>query len=271
MGHKEEIFDFLKGRPTREFTNADIRRLLGMKHHQDVYQNTQLLLRHRLIKGRQQGRTWHFSARSRSNVPASPPDTQDPATRLSRKDVSMMDAISNVMPHEAVYLEQIADKDVAFRGFLRRHSVSEDASLEERFEYLTNLKEIIGNFHNDVSFLATLMAKRFLERKFGPIYLDAGEKPQGAPGPDIGIQLADGRLIHCEIKTTKPYQPGFGAQQKAMIKKDLAKLIDSNTDLKFMMVTDQNAFETLCGPSYLNLAKGIVIVNLLNGETFSHE
>lgn len=115
------------------------------------------------------------------------------------------------------------------------------------------------------------MAKHFLEQKFGPIDLDAGEKPQGAPGPDIGIELPDGRLVHCEIKTTKPYQPGFGAQQKAMMKKDLAKLKSSNTDLKFMMVTNQNAFENLCGPSYSDLAKGTVIVNLLNGETFSHE
>lgn len=182
----------------------------------------------------------------------------------------MMDTVSNIMPHEKAYLEKIADKDVALRVFLQRHSVTEDASLEGRFEYLTNLKELIGNFHNDISFLATLMAKCFLEQKFGPINLDAGEKPQGAPGPDIGIELPDGRFVHCEIKTTKPYQPGFGAQHKAMIKKDLIKLTDSKSDLKFMMVTDQNAYETLIGPSYSNLAKGIVIVNLLDGETFTH-
>ena len=66
----------------------------------------------------------------------------------------MADILSDFMPHEKSYLEQIADKDVALRAFLRTQSMSDDAFLEERFEYLTNLKEVIGSFHNDISFLA---------------------------------------------------------------------------------------------------------------------
>jgi hypothetical protein len=40
----------------------------------------------------------------------------------------------------------------------------------------------------------------------------------------LRAQTSDGRKIIGELKTTKPYQPGFGAQQRSMILKDLARL-----------------------------------------------
>jgi len=182
----------------------------------------------------------------------------------------MSESQQNLKSNEKAYIDLIEKKVSALRLFLNSHTLNKDFSVDDKFHYLTKLKEIIGNFHNDISFLSTLMAKRFLEQKYGPLDFDAGEKPQGAPGPDIALTLSDGRSIHCEIKTTKPYQPGFGAQQKTAIKKDLTKLTNSPVDLKFMMVTDQSAFETLCGSSYASHARGIVIVNLLSGKTFIH-
>jgi hypothetical protein len=38
---------------------------------------------------------------------------------------------------------------------------------------------------------------------------------------DIEAITLDGLIIVGELKTTEPYQPGFGAQQRTMIMKDL--------------------------------------------------
>ena len=61
---------------------------------------------------------------------------------------------------------------------------------------------------------------------------DADAKAQGAPGIDIEFRTQDGRRIAAEIKTTFPYQPGFGAKQREMISKDIEKLKKSNADVK---------------------------------------
>jgi hypothetical protein len=62
---------------------------------------------------------------------------------------------------------------------------------------------------------------------------------------DIEARTVDGLVIVGELKTTKPYQPGFGAQQRTMILKDLDRLQSTVADYRLMFVTDSEAFRTL--------------------------
>jgi hypothetical protein len=73
------------------------------------------------------------------------------------------------------------------------------------YEFFSELRDIQGNSSNDLSFVATLLAKRYLSQHF-QISFCAAEKPQGAPGIDIDCRTPAGERIVGEIKTTKPYQ-----------------------------------------------------------------
>jgi hypothetical protein len=121
-----------------------------------------------------------------------------------------------------------------------------------------------------LGFLATFLAKDYLAARFALVDFDVAEKAQGAPGADIEARTQTGETIRCEIKTTRPYQPGFGAQQKKTIKADLRKLMGCDATHRFMMVTDMGAFHTLCKPYYAPLAQRIDVVNLLTGENYRH-
>jgi len=107
----------------------------------------------------------------------------------------------------------------------------------------------------------------FLPKRFG-IELDAALKPQGAPGMDIDCTLPDGTRIVGELKTTKPYQPGFGAAQKREITKDLLRLAETAAAHRFMFVTDAHSYLTICKPSFASLAPGVEVVDLVKGESF---
>jgi len=65
-----------------------------------------------------------------------------------------------------------------------------------------------------------------------------------------------------------PYQKGFGAQQKAAIKKDLKKLRENEAAHKFMMVTSDEAYKTLKGQSFKPLLDKIEVVNLIQPDSF---
>jgi hypothetical protein len=138
------------------------------------------------------------------------------------------------------------------------------------FDYLTSLKDTLGILNNSIGFVATLLARAYLESRFDLERFDASEKAQEAPGPGIAVRTKDGKLVRCEIKTTRPYQGGFGFRQKAEIKKDLKKLGEATADHKLMLVTDAEAFSTLCKPYYASHAQDTDIVNLLTRETFRH-
>ena len=101
----------------------------------------------------------------------------------------------------------------------------------QSLSYLATLKNILGNLNNDVGFAASLLVKTFLKNRFG-VAFDAAFKPQGAPGIDINLRTFDGRRIVAEIKTTKPYQPNFGAKQREEIRKDLDPLARTEADYK---------------------------------------
>lgn len=112
-----------------------------------------------------------------------------------------------------------------------------------------------------------MLAKDYLTDRFGITDFDAASKPQGAPGIDVEIVTSDGLKIVGELKTTKPYQPGFGAAQKANIKKDMERLAMTEADHRIMFVTDPDAFSTLCSPSYRERYPAVEIVNVLTGDS----
>ncbi|HWD37274.1 MAG TPA: hypothetical protein VG944_00365 [Fimbriimonas sp.] len=133
---------------------------------------------------------------------------------------------------------------------------------------MTNLKHTLGNLNNDVGFVATLLVKAYLEKRFAITDFDAGAKAQGAPGIDIVAKTIDGKMIVGELKTTKPYQPGFGAQQRTTIIKDLNRLASSTADHRLMFVIDAETFRTLCGKNFSSKAPGVEVIDLVTGQMF---
>lgn len=135
------------------------------------------------------------------------------------------------------------------------------------FEYLAQFKDELGNFDNQVSFVATLLAKSFLLANFDLITFDAAEKAQGAPGLDIDTKTKNGQRIIAEIKTTHPYKKDdLGANQVANFKKDAEKLHQGSADFKFFFVTDSLTFEVMKKAKYRSLFSNITIVYLPSGE-----
>jgi hypothetical protein len=138
------------------------------------------------------------------------------------------------------------------------------------FSFLAKLKAIQGNSSNDVSFVATLMAKQYLAQCYGLISFDAAEKPQGAPGIDIDVQLPDGKRLVAEIKTTSPYMPNdLGAQQKATFEKDFMKLQNAVADIKLFLVTEPRTFELMKRSKYRSMLQGVTVVLLTTNEKFT--
>jgi hypothetical protein len=171
-------------------------------------------------------------------------------------------------PAEERFCDVIRGKDSALRSFLQGNTLIEPVDAGQWLCYLTGIKHALGNLNNDLGFVATLLVKSYLERRFAIIDFDAAGKPQGASGIDVEARTADGKIIAGEIKTTKPYQPGFGAAQRATILKDLARLAAVTADHRFMFVVDADAFHALCGRGFASKAPGAEIVDLVTGRTF---
>ena len=169
---------------------------------------------------------------------------------------------------EIRYCEAIRAKDYALRSFLMTSALPRLIEPSVWLEHLIGIKSALGKLSNDVAFVATLIVKDYLVQRFGITDFDAAGKPQGAAGEDIVARTNDGRRIVGELKTTKPYQPGFGAAQKTAILKDLVRLATATADYRFMFVTDLDAFTTLCKPVFAKRTPGIEIVHLLTGQTF---
>jgi len=141
------------------------------------------------------------------------------------------------------YSATIHAKLQELRTFLTDTALDPAAHATDAYLFLSKLKSVLGNLNNDISFVATLMAKEYLSRKFYVSAFDAAAKAQGASGIDIEFRTQDGKRIAAEIKTTFPYQPGFGAKQREMISKDIEKLKKSNADAKFLFLTERLSFE----------------------------
>lgn len=137
---------------------------------------------------------------------------------------------------EQQYCEDIADRIDRLRALLIERSLDRQAAPAVWYEFLVALKQIQGNASNDLSFIATLLAKHYLAQKHDVSFC-AAEKPQGAPGIDIDCTTPAGERIVGEIKTTVPYQAvDFGAQQAAMFKKDFAKLTTTSAKYRYLFV-----------------------------------
>jgi hypothetical protein len=106
------------------------------------------------------------------------------------------------------FCEIIRGKDHALRSFLEGNRLPGSIDARQWLRYLTGIKHALGNLNNDLGFVATLLVKAYLERRFAIMDFDAAGKPQGASGMDIEARTSDGDIIAGELKTTKPYQPG---------------------------------------------------------------
>jgi hypothetical protein len=173
----------------------------------------------------------------------------------------------NLTVREARFCEGIRTKDRALRDLLKTNELSDPVDADQWLSHLCKMKALLGNVNNDVSFLATLIVKRYLSERFG-IEFDAAAKAQGAPGIDIEAKTKDGQSVVGELKTTTPYQPGFGAQQKVSIRKDLARLANHSADHRIMFVIDADTYRTICTKIFSSTAPGVEIVDLVTGQTF---
>jgi len=171
--------------------------------------------------------------------------------------------------HETDFMEEIERRLSKVRTHLDTKEFPPLEDSDAWYAYMARLKEIQGNFYIDVSFVANLLAKKYLVSHYGLKGYDAAEKPQGAPGIDIEAKLPDGRRFVAEIKSTSPSgQYGLGAKQKDNVEKDLTKLINTKADLKFFFVTETRTFELM--KKYKNDPQlaGIMIVLLTTGDEF---
>ena len=170
---------------------------------------------------------------------------------------------------ESTYCEGISRRISKLREFLNSNELAMPPTPLEWHLFISSLRGIVGNISNDGSFIASLLAKNFLEEKY-VVDFDAAEKPQGASGLDIVLQADTGEKIVAEIKTTVPYQGvDFGAAQITALKKDFAKLVAAEAEHKFMFVTDITAFNILKKAKYTKFMPGVRLVHLGTGEEYA--
>jgi len=169
----------------------------------------------------------------------------------------------NELTHaEKAYCAAIADRIRRLRKHLADADLCDPPDARRWYKFLAALKAIQGNTNNDLSFIATLLAKAWLIERFSIPKLDAAGKPQGAGGLDIDVKTADEKRIIAEIKNTVPYGSGdFGAAQKREFQKDFAKLNGAVAYRKFLFITDRRAFGLLRG-KYAHEIPGVEVVLL---------
>ena len=174
-----------------------------------------------------------------------------------------------VTPSEGTALKDIEGKVSELRVFLNKYELPSDTSrLDGWYYFLNAVKTILGNFNNDVSVVATLLAKSYLTKHFSHLEFDACIKRQGASGLDVNILTTDGRRIIGEIKTVDPYNLNdFGAQQRDTFQKDFDKLSKTTADHKYLFLTQPRAFEVI-QRKYRQRLAGVTVVCLTDGREF---
>ena len=173
------------------------------------------------------------------------------------------------MVNERAYLARIRTRlDELARFFDEQRLPTLTSTAAEWHTYLAAMKAVAGHASNDLSFIACLMAKEYLDRTLLMCAYDAAAKPQGAAGLDIDERTIDGARVVAEIKTTVPTEENaLGAQQKTMIAKDIAKLNAADADHKFFFVTDPSTFD-LVVTRYAATLPGVKFVLLTTGEEY---
>lgn len=151
----------------------------------------------------------------------------------ARRGITRMDASTR----ETDMLMKIGVKVNELREYLSSDELDRKSQdLSYWYSYITQIKKILGNLDNDVSFIACLMAKDFLCKMHSFKWFDVARKPQSAPGLDIDELTLEGERVIAEIKTTIPYgKTDFGSQQKEMFKKDFEKLQKNEANYKYIL------------------------------------
>src|SRR5260370_22944587 len=128
----------------------------------------------------------------------------------------------NLTPGEDKLLATIAEKLHNRREFLNKFDLPHDPSrLDGWYYFLNATKAILGNFNNDLSFVATLLAKLYLENRFPGLGFDASSKSQSSPGLDIDVRIPDGNRHSGEGNTGDPYhQENLSVNQRATFLQD---------------------------------------------------
>ena len=177
---------------------------------------------------------------------------------------------TEITKNELSQLTNIRQRLIQVRAQLTKSEFPALDDVSAWYAYLAELKSIQGNFNNDVSFLATLMAKQYLEEKYGLQHYDAALKPQGASGLDIDVHLPDGQHLIAEIKTTTEEQALKNAatmllkrlreekpvvlvqdwhrdqQSQTRVKVAIEKVLDKNLPESY----DRPTFREVCGRIY---------------------
>lgn len=171
-------------------------------------------------------------------------------------------------PNERNQLRAVEQRQIDLLDFLQgRPRPASNDSLQDWLAFLSTMKQITGNASNDVSFIATLLAKEYLCSVLHMVPFDAALKPQGAPGLDIDERTVSGERVVAETKTTVPYlETDLGAAQKATFRKDFDKLRLADAPYKFFFLTNQRAYDLMIRRYARDLA-GVSIVLL---PTASH-
>ena len=151
----------------------------------------------------------------------------------------------NASVREIDMLMKVAEKVNELGEYLNLEKLNKNShELSYWYSYITQIKKILGNFDNDVSFISCLMAKAFLCKNHSFDILDVAAKSQSAPGLDIDEITIDGDRVIAEIKTTIPYgETDLGSQQKETFYKDFEKLQNNEAAYKYFFVTELRTFK----------------------------
>lgn len=169
----------------------------------------------------------------------------------------------NASVREIDMLMKVAEKVNQLGDYLNLETLNKNSlELSYWYSYIAQIKKILGNFDNDVSFIACLMAKAFLCKNHSFAILDVATKSQSAPGLDIDKVTIDGDRVIAEIKTTVPYgETDLGSQQKETFYKDFEKLQNNAAAYKYFFVTELRTFN-IVKQRYLGRLEGVTVVLL---------
>lgn len=167
----------------------------------------------------------------------------------------------NFWENQKQYMETMAKEFDSLKSFLNlaQEKTGDVLGVNEFWKKYNSVKEALGNFNNDMTSIACLMAKEWLFQNNlinceCMSKTDILESSVNAGGFDIDIINEDNLRIIGEVKTTSFYKKDFGAMQKKGIIKDLvglekgAKEKEKNhisPKYKFMFVTDSKVFERI--------------------------
>ncbi len=166
-------------------------------------------------------------------------------------------------------LMELKDKFLSLNNLLKNSEYSVYSDLYEQYIYLNKFKRKLGNFNNDLSYIACLMAKQYLLKKHNFSHdIDMSLKAQGAKGLDIDETTLENERCIAEIKTIFPYgENDFGSKQREYFRADFKKLTNNDAKYKYLFVIEEKSFNIL-KKKYISKLTGITTVLLPSGQLF---